>query len=343
MIPYLVLFIIFCFLFFLAYIRYIEISKALLFNFIVLALFIGLRNNVGADWPGYKFAFYQKYEYFEIGYTLVAKFFRHLGYTFNWFIMFMSFITVAPLFLFFRKYQDSICIIPSFFAMSFIGVIAISSINRQAFAMSVFLYSLVYLDKKDFIRYAACIILASLFHKSALILILLYPIGHLTLKNRTYWYLYGETLLLGIVKVPIDKIIAVLPLGLGDYSGYFDSVYAVSREFGIVVIGRLSLYFVVLVLSLHYSTIKKELLFKMFVLGAVFYNLSLSSTFFSRFENYFIYSIYLYIPILLTHLRFAKDITFFFRYGIYIGWLILIMAKLLNPINKMIPYNMFLL
>lgn len=343
MIPYLVLFIIFCFLFFLAYIRYIEISKVILFNFIILALFVGLRDNVGADWLGYKLAFYQNYEYFEIGYTLLAKYFMYLGCSFNWFIMFMSFITVAPIFLFFRKYQDSICIIPSFFVISFIGIISISSVIRQAFAMSVFLYSLIYLDKKGFIRYAVCIILASLFHKSALILILLYPIGYLTLKNRTYWYLYGGSLLLGIVKLPIDKIIAVLPLGLGDYSGYFDSVYAVSREFGLVVFGRLLLYFVVLILSLQYSTVKKELLFKMFVLGAVFYNLSLSSTFFSRFENYFIYSIYLYIPILLTHLRFAKDITFFFRYIIYVGWLILVMAKLLNPINNMIPYKMFLL
>ncbi|WP_288153306.1 EpsG family protein [Phocaeicola sartorii] len=343
MIPYLVLFILFCFVFFIAYIRYIEISKALLFNFIILALFIGLRDQVGADWPGYKLAFDQKYEYFEIGYTLVAKFFRHLGCSFNWFLMFMSFITVAPIFLFFRKYQDSICIIPSFFVISFMGLIAISSIIRQAFAMSVFLYSWIYLEKKDLTRYALCIILASLFHKSALILILLYPIGYLTLKNKMYWYLYGGALLLGVVKFPIDKIIAVLPLELGDYSGYFDSVYAVSREFGFVVFGRLSLYFVVLVLSLQYSTVKKELLFKMFVLGAVFYNLSLSSTFFSRFENYFIYSAYFYIPILLTHLRFGKDIIFIFRYVIYASWLILIMAKLFNPINKMIPYNMFLL
>lgn len=46
---------------------------------------------------------------------------------------------------------------------------------RQAMAISIFIFSLKYLYKKEFWKYSALIFIACLFHKSAIILIALYP------------------------------------------------------------------------------------------------------------------------------------------------------------------------
>jgi hypothetical protein len=60
-----------------------------------------------------------------------------------------------------------------------------SVVMRQALATSIFLISIQYIFKQDFLRYALLILLATLFHASAIILLPIYLLGMLKFKITT--------------------------------------------------------------------------------------------------------------------------------------------------------------
>ena len=87
----------------------------------------------------------------------------------------VAFITLMGPFLFFKRYSRN-------YLLSIVMFIALGSfymefyIVRQAIALSVFLIVFHFISEKKLLKYCLGIIIAALFHKTALILLIMYPL-----------------------------------------------------------------------------------------------------------------------------------------------------------------------
>lgn len=150
-------------------------------SFIAVFLLFALRNvSVGRDVVAYENAYKMTqqvkwndfdYIYFEVGYILLMKICIGLGMPFQLFLAMVSLMIIAPIFLFIKQFSKNptlsiliwICYI--YFEFCLTGL-------RQALAMSIVLIGIKYLlsaKKYPLIKFSLLVILASLFHKGALI------------------------------------------------------------------------------------------------------------------------------------------------------------------------------
>ncbi len=159
-------------------------------SFITLLLFSGYReyllpeNKIGTDYNYYIEWFNSniKLSYGNFGFNIIIIFIRI--FTLNYIPMFLisSFLILVGIYIYAYKntkyYELSILIFMA--SMMFVSF----NIIRQWIACSVFLIAYKYLKEKDIKKYILLIFLASLFHSSALILILLYPIVNLNINMK---------------------------------------------------------------------------------------------------------------------------------------------------------------
>ena len=164
--------------------------KAFWVPLISLSLFGSLRSDsVGSDSKNYTRDFVNKIniEYFEFrsDSEMGFQFFHYiiLALTKNYFWLFLisSFIVVFSYLFFFKKYSKdyflSVVIFISFgfYTFFFNGL-------RQGLAMAIAVLATPFLIEKKFLKFLLIIFIASLFHRSALILILFYFIVNLKIK-----------------------------------------------------------------------------------------------------------------------------------------------------------------
>lgn len=175
MIPYFLLFIAFIpLIFFRCY-------KIIL---LILVIFSSLRFDVGMDWIYYNDAFnsirlnHDINEYnrsFEPANTLVINFLSLFSASNFIIFAFYSSTTIILIHKYIKYFSCDYFF--SIFLFTFLGVFYLSTFNgiRQWVALSICFYSLTYLSRSCFFKYFLFILLASLFHYSALIFIILFP------------------------------------------------------------------------------------------------------------------------------------------------------------------------
>ena len=175
----------------------------LLFSFFLIFLVYALRApTVGRDVIGYKEMYDYTFEvswenydyvYFESGYVFLMKVFTKLQLPFQFFLAFVSALTLIPVFVFTYKYSKNyffsviiyICYI--FFEFYLTGL-------RQAIAMSIALMGLLWFieaKKCAWLKYLLVIGIAALFHKSALICLLFLPLSYIKKMSNYMWALGG--------------------------------------------------------------------------------------------------------------------------------------------------------
>lgn len=159
----------------------------------IIFLFLALRYDFGNDYMGYLTQFIEirgirdvKYFHFrfnEIGWWYLNYFFSFLGPS-GFFIMY-AFIAAFTSFVgyrFIRKYVPvkyfSLAVFLYIFQPD--NILVLSSGIRQFIAVSIFLLSVDYLVKRQYLRYLLVIISASLFHTSVLVFV---PLIFLNLVN----------------------------------------------------------------------------------------------------------------------------------------------------------------
>ena len=172
--------------------RYISVKYAanhlfrtnMLHPFIFLSCFVfaaifGARYNVGIDQLNYldiyNNAFNDRYtEEVELGFAALTRFMSGLNLHYFFYFGFFAFIQIFCLFYAFRKEQflyPYLCfILMTSFFLGWMNTI------RQCSAFCIFLCCISLIEKKDFIKYAIVLLLTTFFfHKSAFLLILVYP------------------------------------------------------------------------------------------------------------------------------------------------------------------------
>lgn len=169
-------------------------KKYLVIIFLILTLFLALKSKgVGVDAKSYQKIFYDisklsfldvyNYDRYEIGYKYFCKIISMIWNNYQFFLCIVSIIEMVGFYYFIKNYSKNY-IFSLFIFVTFDTYIFTFGILRQAISLSLLLLSIKFLKENKFIKYAALVIFSSLFHKTALIFILLYPLKYIKLNKK---------------------------------------------------------------------------------------------------------------------------------------------------------------
>ncbi|KAF5074568.1 EpsG family protein [anaerobic digester metagenome] len=171
-----------------------------LFPILLFTLVFGLRYDVGTDYINY-LELYQTgngINRLEFGFRFILDLFAGTGLHYSFFFLFFAGLQIYLLYL---SFKDEQWLYPWLVFILFTGGFFLSWMNviRQSIAVVFFIYAIKYIEEKRFWNYVFICLLASLFHKTGLVLIVFYPI----LKNGKDYFKNIDFQLLAIFIVII--------------------------------------------------------------------------------------------------------------------------------------------
>ena len=210
----------------------IESNWDLFFLLFFYSLIFGLRYGVGIDHLAYleKYLLLQDYDFSfptDVGFFVITDCFAKLNVHYSIYFGFLAFMQLFFIYYFFKDDRRVYPYITFVFITSCQWLIFMNGI-RQELAFTVFLLGIKYIENQKFFKYLIVVLIASSIHKSAIMLILFYPL----LKNKSYFSNILIQLLLLFVAFVLLKIDIVedlimkfdnIALFMG-YSHYIDQV-----------------------------------------------------------------------------------------------------------------------
>lgn len=206
-----------------------------LYAFLVLLMFsltMGLRHyTIGNDTQTYVNIFYrisnlgiESYkgnEWLEIGWVYVNYFISRFSQNYTIFLLLVSMIINIGLVYYIYKYSKDMTFsfLLIFFSRIFFSEMVIM---RQFFAIIFIIFGLRYLvgEKKSFIKYFICVLLATLIHRSCLLFLLLYFIKDLKLTtNKKIWISVTST----AIFFALYNVINFITNKIGFYQNYIEN------------------------------------------------------------------------------------------------------------------------
>lgn len=204
----------------------------ILIFFAIYAILLALRHmSVGVDTAQYSMIFdrnaltdwttiFRDFDK-EIGYALLNKIVSFLQGNYQLFLGIVAAITVIPLAkLYFDESENAMVSVSLFlifpvFIMNFSGI-------RQGIAVSIGAIAYYAVKKKKLLPFILLVLLAISFHRSAFILILLYPLYHMRLRKAYTPFILG---VIGLVYLFNEELFRlVVPLLGEDYADRLDSI-----------------------------------------------------------------------------------------------------------------------
>ena len=143
----------------------------LYFLFLLILLYVGLRDGLGSDWPSYSEMYIYSWEEKNIsipekGFNLLTHFVYLLGLKFHYLVLFATFIALVPILSLSRNYKYSAIV---FFLYSTLYLTSLMGLMRQMIAVSLCLFAAEKLYQKKNRQYFFYVLTAILFHSSAVV------------------------------------------------------------------------------------------------------------------------------------------------------------------------------
>jgi hypothetical protein len=291
-----------------------------------------IRFDVGWDYKEYYSSINNPDAYNLVRYEPLSRLFTNIALYFNnpplLFVLY-GIPTYLLAYLSFRKYSKNtglsmIIYIGLFYLISF-------STIRQALAMAICLFSYRYLQGKSFFKYSLCILLAVLFHYSAIVAIFIYLIYHYvsSLKN---------VVLLICITFVSKEILFYIIEKYTVFGRYIDVLFTMKG-------GSLSrIFYILLFISIplltkykNYSKAEKSLL------SVICYGLTIPFLFGSalgeRLIAYFLLYFCFIIPSLLHSLKFIKTFIYCLIFNVYFLLIIYISSNISGQKSAYTPYR----
>jgi transmembrane protein EpsG len=200
-------------------------------SFFIIFIFLALRYEYGNDYISYMDLFYKIDHldigsHIEVGWQLLCLLFKPFGF----FVMVaaLALIQCVVYYGFIKKYVPSRYYSLALFLYLFTPTcfLILSSAMRQSVSVMIFVFAIRYIYEKDIIRYFISIIIAMMFHASAIVLFPVYFLGVFNVMiNRTV------AVLLFIIYPLMYLVLQYLQIHLGevvslyfrDYEMYLDA------------------------------------------------------------------------------------------------------------------------
>lgn len=279
-------------------------SKVGIFILILLSV---LRWDIGNDYYNYilstqhsvlvykEYGFRKGFQLLNKGTEIGKTIFEYIFYDFPdpviWIIGSLSIITIFFWYVTLKKYN---CLFWGFFVILFYGILFNSWDQvRQGVAISIFLYSIYFIESKQIIKYLLFGILAFLFHTSAIIIFPLYFITRIRLKIWVILLLVSIFLFGYISKLwlellsPIFNAISIYERYVSQTQGQEDIVSATGTIIKTIIYTTLIIF-----IYRKYTVIGNILLF-----GIILYLFSCTNPLIIRVANYGLFSICLGLPL----------------------------------------------
>lgn len=313
--------------------------------FIMLAV---RRDDIGVDLTNYKYMFnrvagvdYKDLTKFktEYGYSALNKFLGSINNNFQFYLGVVAVITVLPLGILYYKESENALVAIGIFANLSVFNMLFSGL-RQSIAIGIGVFAFYCAKNKKNLKFLLCVFLAVLFHRSALILLILYPVYNIKISKNKIFII---TFLMGILFIFKEMIFSFLLKYIGEV---YDERYGSVTNTGAYSI--LILFIIFCVYSFLMIDIESESelngLRNILVLATCLQIFASLNSVAMRFNYYFIP----YIPILISKISNHCDeddkkiadianyvmIVFFFFYFFY-------MAYTGDDILRIFPYKAF--
>ena len=197
----------------------------LFFTSVLLFLFTGLRWETGTDWSSYKdlfdsleldWTFLLSVYSFDLGYVLLNAFVKLFTDNYTLFLVIDSFIAIGLVYYFLRKYSLSPSIslfvfYNSFFIAQFMGS------NRRMISLGAGLFVFFYVLEKSYKRYLFWQIVAFLFHRSSLILLLTWLVPRKRFTTKRIFIILFICFTIGIFQLPF-RLVGIMSEFLSSFS-----------------------------------------------------------------------------------------------------------------------------
>jgi transmembrane protein EpsG len=272
----------------------------LLLSLSIITLLIGLRSEiVGTDTFYYiqeYYAFYDEFNYSNIFLNYLEPGHAFISYQLNNLeqshtIYLLTFSTLS-LFFFFLFYKDKKEYLPwaIFFAFCIGFIFLMMNGIRQGLAISILALSIKYVTNRNPLKFLGIVLFASLFHYSALLMLPIYFINHLSKVNYKLW---AVLFLVSVFITPynlFDSIKNILSFVPKNYSYYLDQIGLDDSKFSLGFLYHLLLSFLALYLStkITYDKFNKNIL-NLYFVGIILMNVTFQYALLQRFNIYFIF------------------------------------------------------
>lgn len=173
-------------------------------------------------------------------YYFIGLAFSKIGFDFYAWKSLIAFVFVLGLYRQIQYYSANPAI--SFLTILTLGLYSFTfSGLRQALALSILLYSYPYLKNKKFWRFVLVVVLASLFHSTALVFLVAYPVYQFKLRIRNLLILAVAGTVVTIFASPIAQLYLQLTGTDDTYADYLEKSGALSAA-GIIITGCIWLF-----------------------------------------------------------------------------------------------------
>lgn len=332
--------------------------------YIILTLFLGTRTN-GPDYLAYYYHYlylrdissvisnpvnYFAHSHMEPGFEFFESFSKSIGLQYEGFLLLLSSIYLYIFFVSFRKYT-TFTFVPILVFLAFSYMTCFSAI-RQSMASAIFFFSLQHLQRNRNLKYFLLIILATLFHYSAFILVI-----YIFIKNK---YINSLVIFIALVISIIMSLFAVWNAIILKFLGLIPFLSKSKIELYLSVIksgglfGSVSITWVLLILlclilrkKLQNRYTQFNLFFNVLWTGAIIYFVAAGLGDFGRVALYFKVAIIVIIPQIISIFKYRREQFAFITITIIMSGL-LYFAVILGDsryvkYNRFIPYRTWLM
>lgn len=290
-------------------------------SWLILVVVAGTRYETGADWVGYikyldQVAPLGKFITtgqtggnvgFEFGYFLFCALLKQLGLGFQWLIFFVTLFNVSLITKALKNYTHYV-VWGLFVYYSLLYITVEFSLIRQAIAASICFYSYKFIEERKLGKFLLLVIIASSFHRSAIIMLPLYFVLQIRFSNTVLIVVTLVGCLVMLLRIPwITSSLMFVGGFLGDdflHKIIFytqNSVFSISREVGLGFFLNIALLFMFL-LNRKFIDDKKygNLFLNLYVVNLIVYYYVYEFMEISvRLGLYFMYSLIVLFPVLL--------------------------------------------
>jgi hypothetical protein len=306
LITYIILFFFFAALSFTDYIytpvlyRKIYLYIGSVFVFVILWMFASLRWKTGTDWESYFDSFsYFSEDYainFEPGFVVFLSAIRDFTSNYTIFLVILSFLCISLKFIFFLKFNKEtfFTLVFLFLCYYFADIFAV----RQNLAISLTLFSTIFIINKKPILFLLFVGLATSIHTSSILYFFAYYIYWSKISDKSFYYIIFLSVFLGLIGFG-DIILNLLlkALGLEGFVGEKISNYLSGDSEGLNTNSNLLVLYMM-------GVIKRLLLIPLFL-----YVKNKQEGRFVYFQGY----LNLYMVGNVIYFLFAKDLAIFAR------------------------------
>ena len=279
-------------------------ERAILVFFIILILLVGFRSeNLGADTQQYKYHFQQisllrwtqltNYGY-EIGFVVLNKLISSIFHDFRWMMIIMALLSYIPVLYVYKEHPGNAYLKIILFA-NFGFLFGAFSGGRQSVANGIILFSYFAIRDRRLVKFALLVFIAFLFHRSALIAGIIYPIYYFKVKKIYFPFIIILLVLVNLFKAEIYSLLI-----------YFADEKFVSRYFNLSETGAYMMFAFLALLTVYsflFSSVKFRIsdssgLLNILIVATLIQLFASISHGISRLNEYFIIFIPILIPII---------------------------------------------